>query len=180
MDKRLLSVLIFVVLGLTIFIYGYTQQDQNTIQSNMIQDNTAQNTTQNNTVQKNNEQTNVSGTKKDYDAIITQKGPITPQKRGTSVPISYTVTNKGKNTIYNAEVGSQNFVKNVDILKPGQTEKYTYMQYIPTDKDLAEWYDGNVKLNSPLVMGGAKLTFTDDKGVFHSIRSNTIEIKLLK
>ena len=179
MDKRLLVILVFVVLGLGVLMYGYTQQGQYTKQNNTIQNDTVQNTTLNNTVQKNNEQINIIDTKKDYDAIITQKGPTTPQKRGTSVPISYTVTNKGKNTIYNAEVGSQDFLQNIDILKPGETRKYTYMQYIPTNEDLAEWFDSSVKLNSPLVMGGAELTFIDNKGILHNIHSNSIEIKLL-
>ena len=174
MDKRLLVVLVFVVLGLAVFTYGYTQQGQYTTENNAIQ-----NTTQNGTVQENNEQKNVSDTEKDYDATITQKGPNTPQKRGTSVPIHYTVTNKGKYTIYNAELGSQDFLQNIDVLKPGQTKKYTYMQYIPTNKDLAEWFDSSVKLNSPLVMGGAELTFIDNKGILHNIHSNSIEIKLL-
>jgi hypothetical protein len=178
MNKRILLVLIFVFFGLAIFIYGYTQQGQDTMQNNTIQNNSVQNVTQNSTTQ-NSEQTNVNSTLKDYDATITQKGPSTPQKRGTSVPISYTVTNKGKNTIYNAELGSQDFLKNIDILKPGQTRKYTYMQYIPTNEDLAEWFDSSVKLNSPLVMGGAELTFMDNKGVLHNIHSNSIEIKLL-
>jgi hypothetical protein len=53
------------------------------------------------------------------------------------------------------------------------------MQYIPTNKDLAEWFDSSVKLNSPLMMGGAELTFRDNKGVLHNIHSNSIEIKLL-
>ena len=175
MDKRLLVVLVFVVLGLAVFTYGYTQQDQYTTENNVIQ-----NTTQNGTVQENNEQKNVSGTVKDYDATITQKGPINPQKRGTSVPIHYTVTNNGKNTIYDAEVGAQEFNKYIGTLKPGQTKKYTYMQYVPTDNDLAEWFEGgNVKLNSPLEIGSIILTFKDDKGVLHGVRSNQIEIKLL-
>ena len=179
MHKKLLLVLVLVFFGLAIFIYGYTQQDQNTTQSDMIQNNTAQNAAQNSTVSENNKQTNINRNLKDYDAVIIQKGPNTPQKRGTSVPISYTVTNKGKKTIYNAEIGSQNFLQNIDVLKPGETRKYTYLQYIPTNEDLAEWFDSSVKLNSPLEMGGAKLTFTDDKNVFHSIRSNPIEIKLV-
>ncbi len=179
MYKKLLLVLVIVSLGLALFIYGYTQQGRDTVQNSTIQNNPVQNTTLNNTVPENNESTNVSNAKKEYDAVIIQKGPINPQKRGTSVPISYIITNKGKNTIYNAEVGAQDFLQNIDILKPGETRKYTYMQYIPTNKDLAEWFDSNVKLNSPLVMGGAELTFVDNKGVLHNIHSNSIEIKLL-
>lgn len=181
MDKRLLLVFIIVFIGLISIISGYTQQGQNTTQNNTVQNDTVQNATQNNTVQENKEQTNVNGATKDYDATIIQKGPSTPQKRGTHVTIYYTVTNKGKKTIYNAKVGGQVFEEDKDIgtLKQGQTKKYTYMLYIPTDEDLALWHDGgNVKLTNPLVVGGPKLTFADDKGVFHSVRSNTIEIKL--
>ena len=115
MDKRLVMVLVFVILGLAIFTYGYTQQSQYTIQDNTIQNNTAQNTTQNSTVQNSNEKTNVNGTAKYNDVVITQKGPNIPQKRGISVPVHYTVTNNGKNTIYNAEVGAK-FLKKIKIL----------------------------------------------------------------
>ncbi len=80
MDKRLLSVLIFVIFVMVILIYGHTQQDQNTIQSNIIQNNTAQNSTQNDAVQDNNGQINVNNTLKDYDATITQIGPDNPQE----------------------------------------------------------------------------------------------------
>ena len=179
MNKKLLMVLVLAFFGLAIFIYGYTQQSQDTMQNNMIQNNTTQNATQNSTVEDNNEQTNVNNTLKDYDATITQKGPSTPQKRGTSVPVHYTVTNKGKKTIYDAEVGAQEFEKYIGTLKPGQTKKYTYMQYIATDKDLKEWYGGNVKLNGPLEIGSIILTFKDDKGAFHGVRSNQIQIRLL-
>lgn len=180
MDKRLLVILVFVVLGLTVFTYGYTQQGQYVKENTTIQNNTAQNATQNSAVQKSNKQTDLNRNLKDYDAVITQKGPNIPQKRGTSVLITYTVTNNGKKTIYDAEVGAQNFEKYVGTLKPDQTKKYTYMQYIPTDKDLREWYEGiNVKLTSPLEIGSIILTFKDDKGVFHGVRSNQIEIKLV-
>lgn len=179
MDRKPLVVLIFAVIGLVVLASGCTQQSQNATPNNTIQNNTVQNATQNSTVQEN--KTNVNGTKKDYDAILTQKGPDTPQKRGTSVPIHYTVTNNGKKTIYDAEIGSQDFDKYIGTLKPGQTKKYTYMQYIPTDEDLAEWYEGgNVKLTSPLYMGSIMLTFKDDKGILHGVYSNQIEIKLLK
>jgi len=179
MDKRLLVILVFVVIGMAVLTYGYTQQDQNTIQSSVIQNDTIQNATQNSTTQ-NSEQKDVKGTLKDYDATITQKGPSTPQKRGTSVSISYTVTNKGKKTIYDAEVGAQEFDRYIGTLKPGQTKKYTYMEYIPTDKDLTEWFEGgNVKLTGSLELGSIILTFKDDKGVLHGVRSNQISIKLL-
>ena len=181
MDKRLLMVLIFVVLGMAVFTYGYTQQGQYTTENNVIQNNSIQNTKQNSTFKENSEQKNLSGTSKDYNAIINQIGPINPQKRGTSVPIQYTVTNNGKNTIYDAEVGAQDFEKYIGILKPGQTKKYTYMQYIPTDKDLEEWYEGgNVKLTGQLEIGSIILTFKDGNGIFHGVRSNQISIKLLK
>jgi hypothetical protein len=179
MNKRLLVVLVFAVLGLAVLTYGYTQQGQYTTENKGIQNNAIQNATHNSTVQNNNGQINVNNTLKDYGAIITQKGPKTPQKRGTSVPIYYTVTNNGKKTIYDAEVGAQEFEKYIGTLKPGQTKKYTYMQYIATDKDLKEWYEGNVKLNGPLEIGSIILTFKDDKGAFHGVRSNQIQIMLL-
>ncbi|MEL7670461.1 hypothetical protein [Methanobacterium sp.] len=173
MDRRLIVVFIFVIIGLAALTYGYTQQDQNKIQSSVIQ-----NATQNSTTQ-NSEQKDVNGTLKDYDAIITQKGPSTPQKRGTSVSISYTVTNKGKNTIYNAKVGAQDFEKDVGTLNPGQTRKYTYSVYIPTNVELASWYSSDVKLTNTLEIGSIILTFIDDKGNSQGVRSNQISIKLL-
>lgn len=178
MDKRWIIVLIFVILGLTIFTYGYTQQSQYIKQNNTIANDTVQNVTPNSTVQ--NNKTDVSGAR--YNGItITQKGPSAPQKRGKSVSISYTITNNGKNTIYNAKVGGQVFEeeKNIGTLKPGQTKKYTYGVYIPTNKDLAEWYDSNVKLTNSLMIGGIELSFIDDKGISHGVQSNSIEIKLL-
>lgn len=61
--------LVFVILGLTVFVDGYTQNDQSITRSNTIPNNTAQNTALNSTVQKKDEQTNVN-TKKDYDGYI--------------------------------------------------------------------------------------------------------------
>jgi lipopolysaccharide export LptBFGC system permease protein LptF len=72
MNKKLLLGLVLVFFGLAIFIYGYAQQDQDTMQNNTIQNNPVQNVTQNSTTQ-NGEQTNVNSTLKDYDAIIIQK-----------------------------------------------------------------------------------------------------------
>ena len=173
MNKRLLVVLVFVVIGLAIFISGCTQQGQNTTQNNTIQ-----NTAQNSTVQEN--KTNVNDSAKYNDISITQKGPTEPQKRGISVPIHYTVINNGKSNIYDVEVWSEDFGKYIGNLKPGQTKKYTYMLYIPTNKDLATWYDSSVKLNSPFEIGGIYLSFKDSKGIMHRIQSNSIEINLLK
>jgi hypothetical protein len=158
----------FVILSLAIFTSGCTQQGRNTTQNDMTQ-----NTTQNSTVQNN---TNVSCAIKDYNAIITQSGPSTTQKRGTSVVISYMVTNSGKNTIYNAKIGAQDFAKDIGTLNPGQTKKYTYMQYIPTTEDLTSM-GIHAKLTSPLEIGSIILTYTDNKGNYHSIRSNQIAIK---
>jgi hypothetical protein len=174
MKKRLLIVLIFVIFGLVVLASGCTQQSQNATSNNTIQNSTVQNATQNSTVQGN--KTDISG--RYNDIIITQKGPNAPQKRGTSVLISYTITNNGKNRVYNVLVWSQDFGKNVGTLNPGQTLKYTYLEYIPTDKDLASWYDNGVKLISPFEIGGIYLSFKDDKGVPHRIQSNSISIKL--
>ncbi len=161
---------IFAIIGLAVLTSGCTQQSQNTTQNN-----TVQNITQNNTVQEN---TNVSSATKDYDATIIQKGPNAPQKRGTSVSIYYTVTNKGKNAVYNVKAWSEDFGKDIGTLKPGQTKTYTYTLYIPTDKDLASMYDNSVKLTSPLMIGGIYLSFTDDKCNCYRIQSNSIAIKL--
>lgn len=174
MKKRLLIVLLFVILGLVVLASGCTQQNQNATPNNTFQNSTVQNATHNNTVQEN--KVDISGARYN-DIVITQKGPSTPQKRGTSVPISYTITNNGKNRVYNVLVWSQDFGKNVGTLNPGQTKKYTYLEYIPTDNDLASWHDSSVKLTSPLEIGSIYLSFKDDKGVSHRIQSNSIAIK---
>lgn len=177
MDKKLIVVLVFVIFGLGVLTYGYTQQGTYTKQNNTNQNNTVQNVTQNNTVQDNNGQ--INATTKDKDITITQKGPRTPQKRGTSVSIYYTITNNGKNKIYCVEVWSQDFGKDIGTLDPGRTKKYTYMEYIPTNNDLASWYGNSVKLNSQYTIGGLYLSFKDDKGGIHRVQSNSIEIRLL-
>ncbi|WP_424354738.1 hypothetical protein [Methanobacterium sp. MBAC-LM] len=177
MDKRLMVVLVFLILGMVVLTYGYTQQGQYTKQNNTVQNNTVQNATTNGTVQDN--KTNVDSARYN-DVMITQKGPRTPQKRGTSVPIYYTITNNGKNKVYGVEVWSQDFGKDIGTLDPGQTKKYTYIEYIPTDNDLASWYDSSVKLNSQYTIGGIYLSFKDSKGVIHRVQSNSIEIRLLK
>ena len=112
MNEKLMVVLVFVILGMVVLTYGYTQQGQYTKQNN-----TVQNATTNGTVQDN--KTNVDGARYN-DVMITQKGPRTPQKRGTSVPIYYTITNNGKNKVYGVEVWSQDFGKDIGTLDPGQ------------------------------------------------------------
>lgn len=175
MDRKLVMALIFVILGLATLTSGCTQNDQNTTQNNTIQNatqnNTVPNATQNSTVQNN---TNVSG--RGY-VTAAQSKPNTPQKRGTYATIPYTVTNNGKNTVYNVKAWSQVFDKNIGTLGPGQTKKYTYQLYIPTDKDLASQYDSNVKLPNPYDIGGFYVDFTDAKGVSHRVQSNLIAIK---
>ncbi|OEC86274.1 MULTISPECIES: hypothetical protein [Methanobacterium] len=171
MNEKLMAVLVFVILGMVVLTYGYTQQGNYTKQNN-----TVQNATPNGTVQDN--ETNVDGARYN-DVTITQKGLRTPQKRGTSVPIYYTVTNNGKNKVYGVEVWSQDFGKDIGTLDPGQTKKYTYMEYVPTDNDLASWYDSGVKLNSQYTIGGIYLSFKDSKGVIRRVQSNSIEIRLL-
>ena len=89
------------------------------------------------------------------------------------------MTNNGKNAVYNVEAWSHDFSRYIGTLKPGQTRKYTYMQYIPTDEDLAEWFGGsNVKLTGSLDVESIILTFKDDNGVIRAC-FNHISIKLL-
>ncbi len=128
----------------------------------------------NSTVQEN--KTGIGGGNKDYAVVATINGPNTLQKIGTSATIYYTVTNNGKNAVYNVEAWSQDFSRYIGTLGPGQTRKYTYKFYIPTDKDLA-YMGGKVKSTSPMVIWGIYVSFKDDRGVSHRIQSNSIAIK---
>lgn len=179
MDKKIGIIITVVIIGLVAATYGLTPHNKTTI----IPDNTV-NKTLNNTLnstelgvnmQKNQSQSNKGNINEDYDIVIDQKGPYTSQK-GTLVPIDYTITNNGKNTVYEIKVWSQLFDQYVGTLEPGQTKKYTYKQYIPTDEEVKS--EIGEKLPNTLIIGGIYLSFEDYKHSYHRIQSNPIDIKL--
>ncbi len=172
MDKRIIVILIILGFILTVFMYSYAEQEKKP----PIQNNTIQNTPQNNAIQEDKGQKH---TAKENDVTVIQKGPTTPQKRGTEVPIYCTITNKGKNTIYETEIIANNGddTKYLGTIKPGETRKYTYMLYIPTDEDFISWMGNSYELENPWDVGVYHIVFKDKKGVLHKKNSNSILIK---
>jgi hypothetical protein len=144
-----------------VFASGCTQQNNNT-------------TVQNNTTQPQNT-TNIT---KAIDVVAVQKGPDTA-KKGMNVTVQYEVTNKGNETIYNAQIISQGYSQLVGTLKPGEARTYTNSKvYIPTDAEVQRDFGANSTVSNPFVVGGFSVTFNDAKGAIYSVLSNSIEIKL--
>lgn len=181
MKKIGILLLICIILVSVVSVYSYVSQSS-------TDQNKAPNITQNNNTQdeaQDKGQNSSQTTTKDKNITITYKGPNTPQKQGTYVLMSYTVANNGKNKVYDVGVtslefaGDEGFTKKIGTLNPGETKKFTYQMYIPTNKDLEEMFGKGTKLDNPWDVGGLDLSFKDDKGVLHKISSNTVKIKLL-
>ena len=173
MNKKILIISVCVIICLAGLTYVYTTQNGNKPANINIL--TPENTTQEN-IQENKEQINTINSGNDNNLIATQKGPNKSQKRGTHVPIYCTITNKEGNTIYDVKAGSQLFDKNFGTLKPGESKKFTYMFYLPTDRDKTDIPDRS-PLSNPCYIGGFLVSFKDANGVVHTITSNNIEIK---
>ena len=75
------------------------------------------------------------------------------------------------------KIGGQDFTKNFGVLKPGETKKFTYMEYIPTDSDIEEDMPGAGPLPNPYYIGSPMIDFRDSNGVVHKVQSNYIKIK---
>jgi archaellum component FlaF (FlaF/FlaG flagellin family) len=174
MNKIIGIIVIISILGLTGFVYVFSQGNLNENLSNATLIKTNNDTVQNAAPQENTAK--LSENAKDNDVVVTQKGPTSPQKKGTKALIEYTIINKGKNSVYEVNIGGQHFNKNFGALNPGQTIKFTYMMYIPTDDDVASEI-GEI-LPNPLEIGGVDLSFMDNKHVYHSVQSNPIIINL--
>lgn len=144
-----------------VFVSGCAQPGNNTTEQN------------NTTVQQN--ETNTSA--KAVDIVATQSGPATA-KKGENVTITYEVSNKGTETVYNMQIVSQDFDQNVGTLKPGETRKYTVQIYIPTDAEVQKDFGANATVSNPFFIGGFGVLFNDANGSKHSINANSIEISL--
>ena len=156
-------VLIIAILAVVVLASGCTQQNS-----------TNNTTVQNNTTQPQNT-TNVT---KAIDVVAVQKGPDTA-KKGMNVTVQYEVTNKGNDTIYNAQINSQGYSQLIGTLKSGESRTYTNSKvYIPTDAEVQEDFGPNSTVSNPFIIGGFSVTFNDAKGGSYSILSNSIEIKL--
>ncbi len=145
-----------------VFVSGCTQQGNNTTQQN------------NTTVQQN--ATNTSA--KTVDVVAIQSGPA-EAKKGDNVNVTYEVSNKGTETVYNVQIVSQDFEQNVGTLIPGETRKYTGKSHIPTDAEVQQNYKTNSTVPNPFFIGGFGVLFNDAKGSKYTIKSNDLEIKLV-
>jgi len=156
-------VLIIAILAVVVLASGCTQQNS-----------TNNTTVQNNTTQPQNT-TNVT---KAIDVVAVQKGPDTA-KKGMNVTVQYEVTNKGNDTIYNAQINSQGYSQLIGTLKSGESRTYTNSKvYIPTDAEVQQDFGPNSTVSNPFIIGGFSVTFNDAKGGSYSVLSNSIEIKL--
>jgi len=173
MNKKILIILICAVICSISFICAYTIQKGVEPSVNIS---ASENTSQG-SIQENIEQTHALKTSKENKVVATQKKPDKPQKRGTRVPIYCSITNKGFKTIYNIKAGGQSFNKDFKTLKPGETRKFTYMEYIPFDSEMEEDMPGSGPLPNPYGIGGFLVTFEDAKGISHWTQSNHIKIK---
>jgi hypothetical protein len=176
MNKKIVIISICVIICLAGLIYAYTIVKENKTANNEILK--SEHATYEN-IQENKEQTQPINSDKENDVIATQKGPDKPQKIGTYIPIYCSINNRGSNTIYDVNAGSQafkNMNKNFGTLKPGETKKFTYMLYLPKTSDHIDILD-NKPLPNPFYIGGFLIDFKDGKGVVHVTTSNSIKIK---
>jgi len=155
-----------VVLAVVIAVSGCTQPGNNTTQQN------------NTTVQQNatNNSTNTTGAKA-VDVVATQTGPATA-KQGNDVTITYEVSNKGSESVFNVKIDSQDFVQSVGTLNPGETKKYSSNIHIPTNAEVQSDFGSNATVSSPFYIGGFSVSFNDASGAKHSVLSNPININL--
>ena len=172
MNKKVLIISVCVIICLAGFIYAYTTpKDTKPTKVNISKPDDI--------IQENKESINKTNSDKDNDVIATQKGPNKVQ-RGAHVPIYCSITNRGGNTIYEVKAGSQSFKncnKNFGTLKPGESKKFIYIEYIPTDSEMEEDMPGSGPLPNPYFIGGFLINFKDVKGVVHTTTSNPIEVK---
>ncbi|NYB53014.1 MAG: hypothetical protein HVN35_10725 [Methanobacteriaceae archaeon] len=107
----------------------------------------------------------------------TMTGPSTA-KKGSNVVINGTVSNQGSVNIKNVLVHTQDNDKNLGTLNAGQSKTFTWNVYIPTDKEVQADFGPNATVSNPFYIGGFSVTFTDSSGSQHTIKSNSLNIKL--
>lgn len=110
--------------------------------------------------------------------VATQKGPLSARE-GENITITYTVANKGNNTIYNVSVADQNFYKFLGNISPGGSQSFTEKLYIPTDAEVKEEFGEDAIVSNPYFIGGFAVTYQDDDGNKYAVNSNTLSIPLI-
>jgi hypothetical protein len=131
----------------------------------------------NNTTEK-NVTTNTSNVTSEIKIVANQSGPASA-KKGDSVTIKYSISNKGGQTVYNVKAHGQDFETTIGTLKAGETKNYEYKLHIPTDEEVQADFGENATVENPFFIGGFGVTFTDSNGSKRTINANSIEIKLV-
>jgi len=170
LDKKLVIVILIAILVIVIVPLGWTLQNAN---SNPQNNTTVQNDTfQNDIALNDTPSTEAMG------IIATVKGPRTA-KKGQNITIEYIVSNKGAKTAYNLRIEGESIdTKNLGTLKAGETRKFTEVEYMPTNTEVASDYGPGTTYMNPFPVGGDALYFKDAKGIEHVINFSRIEIKL--
>jgi hypothetical protein len=124
-------------------------------------------------------QNNVVQSNKTVDVVKSIEGKVKTAHKGQNVTIKYVVSNKGTKPIYNVVVDGQCIHKNLGTIKPGETKKVTYTEYISTDKEIKEEFGPGASVSNPYPMGGDNLYFNDYKGTKHGTSFEIFNIKLI-
>lgn len=99
-------------------------------------------------------------------------------KKGQNVTILYIISNKGSHTINNIKIEGQAINKKLGTLKPKQTKKYAYTEYIPTDAEIKEKHGPDAEICNPYPIGGATIHFTDHNGKKHMLHFDILNLNL--
>ena len=165
MDKKLVIIIVIAILIIVIVPLGLTLYNANS-------------TPQSNTTVQNDTTLNDTPSNDTMGIVATVKGPKTA-KRGQNITIECTISNKGTKTVYNLTIEGQNIdTKNLETLKAGETRKFTEIEYILTDSEVASNYGIEGSSMNPFPVGGDAVYFQDAKGTEHVIQSSWIKIKL--
>jgi len=157
----LIVVIIIAVVGVSAFLLIQTPQDISN-----GNDTNKTNGTNNGTI---NNKTNVN-----VSAVLS--GPSS-SKEGSTITLTWKVTNNGNTDITNVQGSSQDEYYNFGTIGPGQTKTHTFNTYIPTTEGIKEDFGENATISNPFLIGGFGLSFSVN-GQEHSIQSNSIEIPL--
>lgn len=111
--------------------------------------------------------------------VATQKGPVKAYE-GEYITIECTVTNNRDEPAYDVQISSQNFDKNLGTIQPGETKTFDEKIYIPTEEEVKKDFGPDATLSNPFFIGSFVVTYKDANGIEHTIRSNSLEIPLIK
>lgn len=131
----------------------------------------------NNTTQVNTSNT-TNSTVKATDVTAKMTGP-SEAKKGSTVALSCSVSNKGSQPVKNVKIHSQESSdNNLGTIAAGETKSFTINVYIPTDAEVQQDFGVNATVSNPFYVGGFAVTFTDSNGAKHTINSNHLNIPL--